>query len=87
VLQRGFALVRDADGRAVRRAGQIAAGQRLELELADGRVAAEALSGGAPGGGERGGGESAAQPADTGASMARKPPRSRSPQGGQGSLF
>ena len=47
VLQRGYALVRDSEGRALRSAAQIAAGQRIDIELADGRVDAQALSGGA----------------------------------------
>ena len=41
-LQRGFALVRDANGRSIRSAGAVAAGQRLDIELADGHVAATA---------------------------------------------
>jgi exodeoxyribonuclease VII large subunit len=50
VLQRGFALVRDADGRAVRSASAVQPGDRLDLEFGDGRVEAEALnvSGGDP---------------------------------------
>ena len=43
VLQRGFALVRDADGRTVRSAASVQAGDRLDLEFNDGRVEAEAL--------------------------------------------
>ena len=46
VLQRGYALVRDSEGRTLRSAAQIAAGQRLDIELADGHVDAQALSGG-----------------------------------------
>jgi exodeoxyribonuclease VII large subunit len=41
VLQRGFALVRDADGRAVRSASAVQPGDRLDLEFHDGRVEAE----------------------------------------------
>ncbi len=44
VLQRGFALVRDADGRTVRSASTVHAGDRLDLEFRDGRVEAEAQS-------------------------------------------
>lgn len=44
VLQRGFALVRDAGGRPVRGAAATAAGERLELEFGDGRVDAEVLA-------------------------------------------
>jgi len=42
VLQRGFVLVRDGDGHALRAAAAINAGDRLELEFRDGRVDAEA---------------------------------------------
>jgi exodeoxyribonuclease VII large subunit len=41
VLQRGFALVRDEAGRSVRSATQLATGQGLDIELADGHVGAE----------------------------------------------
>ena len=47
VLQRGYALVRDSEGRTLRSAAQVAAGQLLDIELADGHVDAQALSGGA----------------------------------------
>ncbi len=40
VLKRGFALLRDAAGRSIRSAGAVRLGQRLEIELADGRVGA-----------------------------------------------
>jgi len=43
VLQRGFALVRDSEGRALRSAAQVAAGKRLDIELADGRFGVEAI--------------------------------------------
>jgi exodeoxyribonuclease VII large subunit len=42
VLARGFALVRDEAGHAVRAASAIGPGARLDLEFADGRVAATA---------------------------------------------
>jgi len=48
VLARGFALVRDEAGRPVRAVAQVAPGQALEIEFADGRVAATA-GGGADG--------------------------------------
>ncbi|MFH3480144.1 exodeoxyribonuclease VII large subunit [Xanthobacter variabilis] len=41
VLERGFALVRDAEGRAVRRAGGLGPGAVIEIEFADGRVGAQ----------------------------------------------
>jgi len=42
VLARGFALVRGAEGAAIRSAHAVAAGDALEIEFADGRVRAEA---------------------------------------------
>jgi len=42
VLARGFTLVRDADGRMVRRAAEVSAHERLDIEFADGHVSAEA---------------------------------------------
>jgi len=42
VLRRGFALVRDAQGRSVRTVRQVAPGGRLDIELSDGHVAARA---------------------------------------------
>ncbi len=41
VLARGFALVRDEDGRMVRRAAATHPGQALEIQFADGRIGAE----------------------------------------------
>ncbi len=40
VLQRGYALVRDEQGRSIRSAAGIVAGQRLDIELADGHLGA-----------------------------------------------
>ena len=40
VLQRGYAIVRDENNKPVSAAGQVALGQKLELEFADGRVQA-----------------------------------------------
>jgi exodeoxyribonuclease VII large subunit len=72
VLQRGFALVRDSDGRAVRAVDQVAPGQLIDIELADGHVDAQAV-------GKR---ATIAKP------RAAAPPRSAKPPGGkQGSLF
>jgi exodeoxyribonuclease VII large subunit len=74
VLKRGFALVRDGEGHPLHGAAGIASGARLEIEFADGRVAAVAD------------GESKPAPAPV-APKAR--PRSRGGSGneGQGSLF
>src|SRR5262249_46084122 len=38
VLKRGYALVRDGEGRTVRSVAQVAAGQRLDIELGDGNL-------------------------------------------------
>jgi exodeoxyribonuclease VII large subunit len=48
VLERGFALVRDGEGRPLRSAAAVAAGMRLEVEFSDGRVAATADGAGPP---------------------------------------
>jgi exodeoxyribonuclease VII large subunit len=40
VLERGYAVVRAADGSVVRRAGQLAAGDRIAVQLAEGRLGA-----------------------------------------------
>jgi exodeoxyribonuclease VII large subunit len=45
VLARGFALVRDASGTPLRAASSINAGLALDIEFADGRIAATATSG------------------------------------------
>ncbi len=42
VLERGYALVWDAEGRVVRSMGQVRPGQALELQFSDGRVRAQA---------------------------------------------
>ena len=44
VLRRGFALVRDGDGRAVRSVASLAPGVRVGIELADGRASADVTS-------------------------------------------
>ncbi len=82
VLQRGFALVRDADGHPVRSAAATALGQRLELEFRDGRVDAEVL--GSPTRRDE------KLPAESAAAAPQSPgvrrPRNRGDKG-QGSLF
>ena len=40
VLERGYAVVRGADGSVLRSAGEAAAGQRVDVQLASGRLAA-----------------------------------------------
>ncbi|HEY6254963.1 MAG TPA: exodeoxyribonuclease VII large subunit [Xanthobacteraceae bacterium] len=53
VLARGFALVRDPDGRPLRLAAAVGPGMPLDIEFADGRVGARADGAAAgPGGGE-----------------------------------
>ena len=74
VLARGFALVRDGEGRPLRSAAAVAAGARLDIEFSDGRVGAVAD------------GEHAAQ---SPAAKVKPRPRGGSggQSGGQGSLF
>lgn len=91
VLQRGFALVRDANGSMVRRREEIAAGAALDIEFADGRL--NVIAGAAPSGDPPSGviptaaksASSTAPSASTG-SEARPSPR-RHRDSGQGSLF
>jgi exodeoxyribonuclease VII large subunit len=45
VLARGFTLVRDAEGRMLRRAAHVSPGERLDIEFADGHVSAESEGG------------------------------------------
>ena len=80
VLQRGFALVRDAAGQTVRSTGQLKVGAILAIEVADGRFSAQALEGGKP---------QAVEPAVAVAAPVAAPRRTRgSGDGGpQGSLF
>jgi exodeoxyribonuclease VII large subunit len=84
VLRRGFALVRDADGRAIRQAHGLAAGVRLDIELADGHIAVETLEPGV----------STATPEASAAGRPRPTARAAAPRkptaangGSQGSLF
>ncbi|MGD9828953.1 MAG: exodeoxyribonuclease VII large subunit [Hyphomicrobiaceae bacterium] len=92
VLERGFALVRDSDGRMLRHAGGIAPGQLLEIEFRDGSVAAQTLSGASPpdtsppdSAGSVSGGAEESSPAKTAAPPATRG-RDRNP-GDQGTLF
>ena len=59
VLERGFALVRDAKGRPLRSAKAVSANDVLDIEFADGRVPAVATAGAAkrPRGGPKSGGQ------------------------------
>lgn len=81
VLARGFALVRDADGVMVRRALDICDGARIDIEFADGRIAAQAGAGASPPGTAPGGQtprrSSAARGQDRETAEAGKKPQSR----------
>ena len=79
VLTRGFALVRDDQGHAVRAAAAVGPGARLNLEFADGRVAATADS-------DRPAATSASVKPVASAPKASAPKRAVKPAG-QGSLF
>ena len=46
VLARGYAIVRDADGRIVHETGQVHPGQAIEIRLTDGSIAARVEDGG-----------------------------------------
>ncbi|PKP99918.1 MAG: exodeoxyribonuclease VII large subunit, partial [Alphaproteobacteria bacterium HGW-Alphaproteobacteria-12] len=48
VLKRGYAVVRDAEGKPVRMAAGQNAGDALDIEFADGRLGAVVAPGGAP---------------------------------------
>jgi exodeoxyribonuclease VII large subunit len=78
VLARGFALVRDEKGHAVRAAASVGPSARLDLEFADGRVAATAEA-------DRPATTHTAKPAASGPKAAA-PKRVVKPVG-QGSLF
>ena len=74
VLARGFALVRDGDGRPLRSALAVSSRMRLEIEFSDGRVGATADGEGAP--------QPAAKPKPT-----TKPRPSGGESSGQGTLL
>jgi exodeoxyribonuclease VII large subunit len=76
ILNRGYAVVRDAAGAMVRSAARIGTGDRLGLEFADGHVAAEAV----------GPAEHAPQPG-TPPAPARPRAQKRGTPGDQGTLF
>ena len=78
VLQRGFALVRDGAGQSLRSVTQVALGQRLDIEFADGHVVAQSLE-------TRAAQPRKTAPASPSASPVRNKPERRG--GNQGSLF
>jgi len=75
VLQRGFALVRDAENRPLRAAAAVSSGMRLDIEFADGRVGAVA------------GDAHVTPPAAPAPLFRRRRRRSGGEDEGQGSLF
>ena len=84
VLSRGFSLVRDADGRAVRHAASISPGAALDIEFSDGHIHATAEGPGRPPAAADDG-SPAQMPRRT--APARKPSSGRGGGGNQGSLF
>ncbi len=76
VLNRGYALVRDGAGNAVRSTAQVKPGAVLAIEVADGRFSAQALDGGPK-----------ADNSVPAAVPATAPRKGREPGGSQGSLF
>jgi exodeoxyribonuclease VII large subunit len=72
VLERGFTLVRDGEGRPLRSATAVGAGMRLDIEFSDGRVGATSDS------------ERAAPPSEK---IKPRTRGSGEGSGGQGSLF
>jgi exodeoxyribonuclease VII large subunit len=78
VLARGYALVRDTEGKTIRRAAAVSLAQKLDIEFADGRVTAEAQATAK----ERPREEPAPQ-----STAPTAPPKPRSGGSSQGSLF
>ena len=78
VLERGFAIVRSATGDMIRRASSISAGNRLEIELADGRVPVTADAPGEP---------KKPEPKSKALSVSMPRPRKDRTPPGQGELF
>lgn len=92
ILQRGFALVRDDTGAMIRSVQGLVAGQRLDIELKDGRIGADvrtatlALPQREAGDASK---DDARPPDDSASNVLAKLPKMarRGPHGGQGSLF
>lgn len=90
VLKRGFALVRDAEGRAIRSSVALAAGQHVGIEFADGMATADVVTPGRPDDSESTI-TAAATPTSSSRDTIKPIPRSPTKRGsgpdGQGSLF
>ncbi|MCA1969040.1 MAG: exodeoxyribonuclease VII large subunit [Rhizobium sp.] len=89
VLQRGYAVIRDAGDRPVSRAASLGAGAAISIEFSDGRVSAVTSGGeGAPGRSEV---EPSSPPASSAVSArpaaASRQAKKSEPPAGQGSLF
>lgn len=82
VLARGFAIVRDAEGRMVRKAVGLSPGDSVEIEFSDARVGALVNRGGSPESGASQSGGRGRQETDQSAS-----PQARRKGSAQGSLF
>jgi exodeoxyribonuclease VII large subunit len=78
VLARGYALVRDMEGRTIRRAAAVSVAQKLDIEFADGRVSVEA---------QATTNERPQHKSSTGATAPANPSKPRGGGSGQGSLF
>ncbi len=89
VIRRGFAVVRDGEGRTVRSATAATPGMALEIELEDGRIDATAVSstGDAKDRSTEGSSRDLSSRTAPRAPGVSRSPRSRSGSGGQGSLF
>ncbi|MBS0245548.1 MAG: exodeoxyribonuclease VII large subunit [Proteobacteria bacterium] len=87
VLKRGFALVRDDKGQPLRAAAQVSAGSRLDIEFADGHIAATADGGPVVVVRETVVTETAVLEVTPKPASKAKKPRGGDGEGGQGSLF
>jgi exodeoxyribonuclease VII large subunit len=85
VLDRGFALVRDLDGRPLREASAIGPGLAMEIEFTDGRVRARAEGG--PTAVAFAAGGSSARIGELNPTSVKSRRRTRKTDGRQGSLF
>ena len=82
VLKRGFALVRDEDGKPITLAGNVASGQAINIQFADGNINANAV-----GEGPAGWPPSTTNIDTKPAKPIKKPAKPKAPSKDQGSLF